>query len=98
MSATWYMTDSYSYKIEPVTVLSSTDKTVTYIDRRWRGNQETRAKRKTSSRAFHETWQDAHKHLVDRESAHIDHYAKELRRAQEHFDALLKMTPPAESA
>lgn len=80
---TWYDTS-----IEEVEVIRETEKFVTEADgQRW-------AKRNADFRNYFDSWEEAHKFLIDREMAAIKNLTNQIDRHQATLQKLQEMSQP----
>lgn len=92
MNQVWYKTKRYSPKIEPVSVVKNTEKTVTLAPTQY--FRERRADRMGQYEQYWRTWEDAHAYLVGRSEGELTSARRALQAAQDFHGNVKGMKKP----
>lgn len=97
---TWFKTESWSIKLEPVCVVKETEKTVTVRSKAFtigggpeKFNERRQDKRSSSDNFFAE-WEGAHAYLLERSERRLESVRRQLALAQSEFGNVKGMKKP----
>lgn len=93
--STWYKTQKYNAKIEPVEVLRESAKQIVTAETDWRGKPYQARRNKTGGYDnFFPSWTEAHVYLLDRATRQLDYARVELQQAQNQYGNVVGMREP----
>ncbi len=87
-----YKTGRWKNEIEEVKIIKETAKQVTYAYNDWNGSPcERREAKESNYHQYHDSWEDAHEHLLNKAHSRIESLRSQLQRAQGEYGNLKGM-------
>lgn len=93
---TWYRTGGFGKNlIKPISVIKSTEKTLTVTSTDWNGRaSESRMAISSQYYRHFRTWEEAHAHLLEKAEANIESIRRNLERAKGHLGNIRWLKKP----
>lgn len=91
-----WKTSRYSVEIERVECEKETEKCV-FVISTWHGRRSANRRNKDGSDTFHDTWDEAHTHVLDRAKSRLITARRNLQSAQDEFVNVMGLKKPADA-